>query len=229
MLDVLSGGRFDFGVGVGGEYPPEFEAVNVPHKERGARTDEALKVLKELWTGEPVEFEGRFFKMPGIKIDPPPVQKPGPTMWVAGRSEAAMRRTARYGDYWMPYMYTPEQLKASIETIREEAEKVDRDPAQIRSIINCFICVDEDGDRARQIAVESVSGVYKIDFSGHRSKYLIAGTAEECAEGLAEYFEAGATGAVFSLACGKDRSMDTIAATGEHVLPAIRKAYGSAA
>jgi alkanesulfonate monooxygenase SsuD/methylene tetrahydromethanopterin reductase-like flavin-dependent oxidoreductase (luciferase family) len=71
-LDILSGGRLILGVGVGGEYPPEFEALGIPITERGARADEALRILKLLWTGEPVSFEGRFYRLPGVRLDPPP-------------------------------------------------------------------------------------------------------------------------------------------------------------
>ncbi|MER3449377.1 MAG: hypothetical protein C4315_06280, partial [Chloroflexota bacterium] len=63
-LDVLSGGRLILGVGVGGEYPPEFEAVGIPLAERGARADEALAILKLLWSGDPASFEGRFYRLP---------------------------------------------------------------------------------------------------------------------------------------------------------------------
>jgi probable F420-dependent oxidoreductase len=226
MLDYISGGRFDFGVGVGGEYPPEFEAVGVPRNERGARTDEALEVLIKLWSGEDVEFEGRFTRLPGVRIAPRPVQRPHPPIWVAGRSEAAMRRAGRFGNFWMPYMYTPEQLAESIVKVREAAEAAGRDPDAVRSVTNCFIAVGKDGEKARRTATETVSGVYKQDFSGHRSRYLIAGTPEQCADQLAEHFDAGSTGAVFSLACGSDQAIDVIRMTGEEVLPLVRERFG---
>jgi probable F420-dependent oxidoreductase len=229
MLDYVSNGRLDFGIGVGGEYPPEFEAVGVPHKERGARTDEALEVLIALWSGEVVEFEGRFTRLPGVRIAPAPVQRPHPPIWVAGRSEAAMRRAGSYGNFWMPYMYTPELLADSIVKVRAAAEAAGRDPEAIRSVINCFIAVGEDGEKVRKAAAEAVSGVYKQDFTGHRSRYLVAGTPEECVERLGEHIQAGATGAVFSLACGPDEAHDVIRITGEQVLPAVRERFGALA
>jgi probable F420-dependent oxidoreductase len=228
MLDVVSGGRFDFGVGVGGEYPPEFEAVGVPHSERGARTDEALEAILALWTGDPVEFEGRFTRLPGVSIDPAPIQRPHPPIWVAGRSPAAMRRAARFGDVWMPYLYTPEQVQESLEEVRRIAAERGREPGQVAAAINCFIAVDRDGRSARRTAVDSVSQVYKQEFSGARERYLVAGTPAQCAERLGEYLDAGATGAVFSLACGPDRGMETIRAVGEEVLPALRARYEAA-
>ncbi|MFN8217111.1 MAG: LLM class flavin-dependent oxidoreductase [Solirubrobacterales bacterium] len=224
MLDVVSKGRFDIGVGVGGEYRPEFEAVGVPHAERGARTDEALEILPRLWSGEEVHFEGRFTKLPGIRIDPPPVRRRLP-IWVAGRKRVAMRRAGRFADFWNPYMYTPEMLEESIVTVREAAAEAGRDPDSVRSAINCFVHVDRDGAKARRVAAEAVGGVYKQDFSGHRFRYLVAGTPGECAERLCEHVEAGSSGAVFSLACGPDEAAGVIRLTGEEVLPAVRERF----
>src|SRR5713226_2507580 len=116
VLDVASEGRYHMGIGVGGEFPKEFEACGVPVKQRGSRSNEALEVIKKLWTEKNVTFEGRYSKFSGITIAPHPVQKPHPPIWVAGRKEPAMRRAARYANGWLPYMYTPQQLKESIET-----------------------------------------------------------------------------------------------------------------
>ena len=115
-LDRLSRGRFNLGVGVGGEYPKEFEACGVPVNERGARTDESLEVMGRLWTEDDVHFDGRFTKLSGVTLKPKPIQKP-PPIWVSGRSKGAMRRTARFAKGWIPYMYTPEMLAESVESI----------------------------------------------------------------------------------------------------------------
>src|SRR2546423_8675813 len=88
-VDVISGGRVILGVGVGGEYPKEFEAVDVPVKQRGARTDEAIEVMKLLFTQDNVRFSGRFSHLDGVTLMPKPAQPGGPPIWVAGRSDAA--------------------------------------------------------------------------------------------------------------------------------------------
>ena len=77
-LDIESNGRYYLGVGVGGEYPKEFEACGVPVHERGARTNEALEVIKRLWTERDVTFDGRFTTLNEVSLDPAPVQKPHP-------------------------------------------------------------------------------------------------------------------------------------------------------
>ncbi len=78
VLDVASGGRFNLGIGVGGEFPKEFEACGVPVKERGSRTNEALEVIKKLWTEKDVSFNGRFTQFSGVTLEPAPIQKPHP-------------------------------------------------------------------------------------------------------------------------------------------------------
>ncbi|ASW55634.1 LLM class flavin-dependent oxidoreductase [Plantactinospora sp. KBS50] len=111
--DIVSGGRFELGIGVGGEYPPEFEAVGVPTAERGARADETLRVVRALWSGRPASHRGRFWRFDDIALRPAPPTQPGPRIWIAGRGEAAIRRAVRSGDVWMPYMYTPTNSPAA--------------------------------------------------------------------------------------------------------------------
>ncbi|MFQ5880618.1 MAG: LLM class flavin-dependent oxidoreductase, partial [Dehalococcoidia bacterium] len=85
MMDVASAGRFDLGVGIGGEFPKEFEACGVPVSQRGARTDEALTVITRLLSEDSVSFRGRFVSFKDVSIQPRPIQKPRPPIWIAGR------------------------------------------------------------------------------------------------------------------------------------------------
>ena len=100
----------DFGIGIGGEYPKEFEAMGVPVNERGPRANEILRLMKRLWTEESVTFSGRFYQMEDIGLEPHPVQKPHPPIYVGGRRKS-VRRTGLYGDGWIPYMYSPELFR----------------------------------------------------------------------------------------------------------------------
>lgn len=194
-LDVASEGRYHFGIGVGGEIAHEFEACGIPLKERGARTDEALGLLKRLWTERNVDFEGRFNTLHGVTIDPPPVQQPHPPIWVAGRQEVAMRRAARYADGWLPYMYTPEQLASSLERINAERD------TPIRPGLFIFATVHEDGDEARRRCIERLSKQYAQDFSKLVDRYALAGTPDEVRARLQEYLDAGAETVIMSSAC----------------------------
>jgi len=220
-LDVVSGGRFHFGVGVGGEHPPEFEALGVPVRGRGKRTDEALQVVRALFSGEKTSFDGEFTQISGLALDPPPAQPGGPPIWVAGRSEAAQRRAGRYGDVWMPYMYTPEQLAKSRVTVADAAAAAGREPGAVGASLFVWVCVGEDGDAAREEITEVVSRTYDQDFSklGH---FLVAGTPEEVAARLHEYRDAGAGSAQLMLGCrpgGEQRVLDLLVA---EVVPGLR-------
>ena len=100
-LDALSGGRVILGIGAGGA-PDEFAALGVPESQRGARTDEYLAAMIELWTSDPSSFKGRFVSFEDVRFAPKPAQKPHPPIWVGGRSDAALRRAARFGQAWHP-------------------------------------------------------------------------------------------------------------------------------
>lgn len=96
-IDLVSGGRFDLGVGVGYRVE-EFEGLGIDRKTRGGRTNEALQIIRRLWEGESVTFHGKHFHLDGVRITPLPLQKPHPPIWVGGFSDAATKRAARYAD-----------------------------------------------------------------------------------------------------------------------------------
>ena len=105
-VDYLSGGRFDFGIGVGW-LREEFAAVNVPWPNRGKRTDEYIEVLQALWTTDPSEFHGDLYDLPPCSMFPKPVQQPHPPLVFGGESDAALRRTARVGQGWHTFNRLP--------------------------------------------------------------------------------------------------------------------------
>jgi probable F420-dependent oxidoreductase len=197
-LDQVSGGRFDMGVGVGGEYPPEFVAAGVDVGQRGARTDEALDLLRRLWAGGPVDFAGRYTRIEGLALSPGPVQPGGPPLWLGGRRAPAIRRAGRFADVWMPYMYTPEQLARSLAEVREAAEQAGRDPAAVRGAVFAWGGVDADAARARQEVVDGVSAVYQQDFAPLADRYLLHGDPDRVLARAREYADAGAETLVFS-------------------------------
>ncbi|MEW6301744.1 MAG: LLM class flavin-dependent oxidoreductase [Thermodesulfobacteriota bacterium] len=223
VLDVASGGRYHFGVGIGGEFPKEFEACGVPVTQRGARTNEALEVITRLWTEKNVAFEGRFTKLSGVTIDPPPVQKPRPPIWVAGRKEPAMRRAARYADGWIPYMYTPQQLRDSVETIARFRQEYGKDMSTFTPGLFIFSAVHANGDEARQMAAERLGRQYAQDFSTLVNKYALAGTPEECRKRLQEYVDAGARMVILPSACRPEYLDENMRLLVQEVLPAFRQ------
>jgi len=217
-LDTVSGGRFHLGVGVGGEFAAEFEACGVPVSERGVRTDEALAVMKQLWTQDKVSFVGRFTTLRGVTLSPKPLQRPHPPIWVSGRSRAAMQRAARYGTGWLPYMYTPEKLAGSLATIAELGGERE---APVQPGLFIFCAVHEERERAVQMVRDRLSRQYNQDFSKLVGKYALAGNPDDCVARLREYVDAGATTVVLSSACPGDYMQENQRLLARAVLPAF--------
>ncbi len=222
VLDVASDGRYHMGVGIGGEFPKEFEACGVPVKQRGSRSNEALEVIRRLWTENNVSFQGRYTRFSGVTLEPPPAQKPHPPIWVAGRKEPAMRRAATYADGWLPYMYTPQMLRESIDKIGASGREAGRDMSGFRYGLFIFASVYPDRKEAEEVAARSLGKNYAQDFSKIAGRYVLYGTPEDCRKRLGEYIDAGARTVIFSWACRHDdieRNMETIA---REVIPAFR-------
>ena len=190
-LDVLSGGRFVFGVGVGGENPKEFEASGVPHRERGARVDEGIEVLRALWRDTPATFKGRFTSFDAVSIDPKPVQPGGPPIWVGGRSDAALARAGRIGDGWVAYVVTAERYRQSLEKIRAAADRAGRSLDGFARAHLAFITVGGDFETARQTWVSRLSERYSQDFGPLAERYGVIGTPAQCRETLEKFIDAG--------------------------------------
>ena len=183
-LDYVSGGRVILGVGVGGEGEKDFEAVGVPVRERGARTNEAMRALRALFSGDGT-FSGRYFSFEGIEIEPGPAQAGGPPLWVGGRSEAAIERAATLGDGWMPLWVSPERFAAGCEQLPDQVVPAVTLPAHV-------------GDS--RTLYEHLRRRYSGDFSEHVvERYCLAGSHEECAARLREYLDAGARHVVFNV------------------------------
>jgi probable F420-dependent oxidoreductase len=191
-VDRASGGRVILGVGIGGEYPVEFNACQVPIRERGRRTDEAIPLLRRFWTGDAVTSPGRYYPVEGVRIFPAPAQVGGPPVIVAGRQEPAMRRAALLGDGWMPYLYSPRRYAASVATITECAAEAGRDLDGFEWFAFVFVNAHRDGARAREETAEFLGGTYRQDFSEMLGSVAVAGTPAEVTARLHEYVDAGA-------------------------------------
>jgi alkanesulfonate monooxygenase SsuD/methylene tetrahydromethanopterin reductase-like flavin-dependent oxidoreductase (luciferase family) len=199
-LDVGSGGRLTLGVGIGGEYPPEFVACGVDVRTRAGRADEALPLLDRLLRGERVEHRGEYYRIDGDAIQPAPVTRPRPPIWVAGRKPGALRRAALLGDGWLPYLSTPADIARGRAAIA--AERGERGP--FRTVVTAFVRIEEDGDAARRNAGEYISDLYQQDLRFAAAKWAIAGSPEECRSRIAEYDAAGADGVIAVLCATRD-------------------------
>jgi probable F420-dependent oxidoreductase len=220
-LDVLSGGRLIFGVGVGGENPKEFELCGVPHEERGPRVTEAIEVVRTLWRDTPASFKGRFSSFEGVSVDPKPVQKPGPPIWIGGRSDAALARAGRQGDGWISYVIHPERYAQSLEKIRAAAQAAGRSLDGFATAHLTFITVGRDYESARATWVRLLSKRYAQDFGPLVEKYGIVGTPDQCAEQLERYRAAGCTYFVMDTICDPADQKAHLQAIAGDVIPRL--------
>ena len=220
-LDRATGGRLILGVGIGGEYPQEFRACGVPREERGRRTDEAIPLIRRLWSAEEISHDGPYYPMNDVKIHPAPAQKPGPPIIVAGRKDPAMRRAARLGDGWMPYLYSPRRYAASVERIRAVAADEGRDLSGFGWYAFVFVNVDPDGDRAREGAARSIGGNYNQDFRAMVDSVAAAGTPSEVRLKLQDFVDAGARHFIFTPAVGTGDPDAVVHRLLEEVVPAL--------
>ena len=203
-IDYVSGGRLLLGLGVGGEGKGDFEAAGVPLAERGARADEGIEALRVLLRDRPASFAGRFYRFADVTIEPPAVQPGGPPLLVGGRSDAAIRRAARHGDGWLPYMVSAGRYARGLALLDEEARAAGRaTAADFRGLV-LFAHVDDDGDRARTEAIAHLSERYGMAFEPHHVERLcVVGTPEECLARVEAYREAGAEHISFNPAVGE--------------------------
>ena len=141
-LDVLSQGRLRLGLGLGWS-KDEYDAVGATFKERGARADEFLQVLKAIWTTDPVEFHGKFFQVPKSIIQPKPVQKPHPPIYLGAFSPVALKRVAKLADGWNPVGMPIDGMAQMFQGLKDMAKAEGRDPSSIRLLVRANLLVTE--------------------------------------------------------------------------------------
>ena len=220
-LDRATGGRVTLGVGVGGEYPQEFRACQIPLTERGARTDEAIPLLRRLWSGEEQSHTGRYYPMEDVRIHPAPLQPDGPPIIVAGRKQRAMQRAVALGDGWMPYLYSARRYADSVETIQRLAEGSGRDLTNFEWFAFIFVNVHDDDQKAKEETAEFLGGTYQQDFRSMLAHIAVAGSPDDVVSGLAEFARAGATHLVFTPA-SRSRSREVALRIVDEIVPQVR-------
>ena len=191
-LDHLTEGRFILGVGVGGEFPQEYAACDVPHNERGARLSEGVQVLRKFFSGEPVSHEGKFYgPFKDIPMRPGPRQPGGPPIWFAGRKPAALRRIGRLGDGFLAYVISPEMYRDALGIIGETADEKGRGDVPFGTGHLLFTRLDKDYETALDRATETLSVRYAMDFRKAAARYCALGTPRQVADRIREFHAAG--------------------------------------
>jgi alkanesulfonate monooxygenase SsuD/methylene tetrahydromethanopterin reductase-like flavin-dependent oxidoreductase (luciferase family) len=185
-IDSLSGGRLALGVGVGGEFPEEFDGAGVALGERGARVDETLAVLPDLLMGRPVDRDGPIMRLriPALQ----PAMDAPPRVLIGGRGEAALRRAARFGDAWLPMWLSPEEIARRATRLQELAAEHGRPTPSLALLIG--VHVDEDLERARGEAAGHLYGQYRLPLEVVE-RWTALGSIQRVVELLHDHVEAG--------------------------------------
>ena len=182
-LDVLSEGRLVLGVGVGW-MEEEFQALGLDtYSQRGAVTNEFLRLFKELWTKDEPEFQGEFYQISGAGFMPKPVQKPHPPIWIGGHTGPAIRRAAELGDGWMPIglrppaILEPEEMAAKIARLKTLTVRAGRDEDAVSPCFSTDIVFDRTPGPSRR---------------------MMSGRPEQIAADLRQYQDLGVENFIFS-------------------------------
>jgi probable F420-dependent oxidoreductase len=198
-LDVMSGGRVTLTFGIG-HAEHEFEALGIPFHRRGRISDEYLEAMQVLWTQDAPAYQGEFVQFDGVQFEPKPVQRPHPPIWIGGNSSAALRRVARFGTGWMPWLVTPDELPARLEELRAmpgygEHGRVDiwlpAAPIRIREADHSWTA-DEPHDRfsSPQQVIDAIGALQEMGVTGTAIPY-----PGPVASSLAEHLDQLAWGA----------------------------------
>ncbi len=178
-LQLLSGGRFVLGMGVG-IHEPEYVRAGVDYRHRGALMDEGVAGLHQAWSGPDAA---------GSEYVQQPASAPVP-LWFGGASAAARRRAARVGDGWVPLFLAPDEYGAALAALRRETAEAGRDPEAVQAGVVVFACVGDD-DQAPVRGAQWLSELYRLPPKAFQ-RHLVAGSPETCAVQLGRYADAGA-------------------------------------
>jgi probable F420-dependent oxidoreductase len=216
-IDMLSSGRLLPGFGIGSPRGPEWTAMHLDPSTRGRRTDEALEIIGRLWAGEKLDYEGKHYRLTGAQIAPLPAQ-PDLPMWIGGSSDAAVRRTARYGTGWQAGSEPVEEVGRVITAIRAAVVEAGRhidDDHYGAAFAYRFGTWDDPG-------MGRVAEAYRARTGRDAREAFAVGDAATITSRLAAYVEAGASKFILRPAAQGDADM--LAQTRllvEHVLPQV--------
>jgi probable F420-dependent oxidoreductase len=194
-LDMLSEGRVIFGVGTGW-MREEFDTLGVPHSERGRRTDEYIRIFKELWENDEPRFEGEFFQFSNIKFYPKPFQKPHPPIWVGGGSKRAVKRAVQFGNGWHPTWVSPEDMEREITYLTNLAKNSGR---ELKDFVYSV--------RNRLRIFDSSDDLPETTEAGERPPFSLCGTAKEIKNHIKRYEEVGVSHLVVDVIAESDKRM----------------------
>jgi probable F420-dependent oxidoreductase len=216
-IDVLSQGRLLPAFGIGSSAAPEWQALHLDTATRGRRTDEGLEIVRRLWSEDDVHFAGTHYRLDGVSISPKPVQAALP-MWIGGSSEAAIRRTARFGTGWQAGPETPAEVAGVIAAIRAATLAAGRtidDDHYGASFPFRFGRPDDSG-------LTRIMDAYRKRTGRDPQNYFAIGRAAEIVDRIAAYVDAGASKFILRPAArGEEDMLEQTRRLTEEVLPIV--------
>ena len=195
-LDVISGGRMELGIGAGGDRGDHlasgYEFPSTPTRTR--MLDEAVEVIKRLWTEPSVDFSGRYYSLKGATNDPKPVQQPRPPVLIGGRGESyVLRSVAKHADYcnW-GFDMTLEEHQAKLRVLEQHCQAVGRSPADIQVTHNTRVVIAENQSHFDRLVADGAqnSGMSPADYRQSLGR-AVAGTPQQCIQRIEEYVAGG--------------------------------------
>jgi alkanesulfonate monooxygenase SsuD/methylene tetrahydromethanopterin reductase-like flavin-dependent oxidoreductase (luciferase family) len=239
-LDQLSGGRLILGLGAGYR-PNEFDTLGLHRDTRVSRLFEAVELLKAFWTGEPVDFHGKFFDVDGEASSIVPAQKPRPPIWLGANGEKGVRRVARAADAWIaPPNVKTRWVCGHLDFFKDELERTGVDPAgREYPLIRELYIGDSDESAAAEVseylreeyAMYSEYGdevtYWRTMFGELLEKAFVIGSADTVAEKLAGFADAGFNHFIFRVSwkgLAFERSLETIQRLATEVMPRLQAA-----
>lgn len=194
-LDHVSGGRLILGLGIGGASPSnarEFAACGLSISHRVGLFEDGVSVMRRLWAGEEVSFQGRYVQLDAVRLGFRPLQQPGPPLWLAGGVDNAFRRVLRHGTGWFPISSSPEAFAAGWEQIVALGAEMGRDARSLHRALYTTLTIDEDADRADRDMRVFIEAYYGTPYEVMAGSGLCAGTPERCVAWVNGFIRAGA-------------------------------------
>jgi alkanesulfonate monooxygenase SsuD/methylene tetrahydromethanopterin reductase-like flavin-dependent oxidoreductase (luciferase family) len=213
-LDQVSEGRVILGVGIARDVPnirAEFAAAGVPFEKRVGRMMEGLRLCRALWTGEPIDWDGRWPVSHGV-LAPTPYRPGGPPIWDGGNSPASLQRAGKTFDGWFPNAPDPAQFAAQLAEVRGIASAAGRDPSKLSAAMYLTLTVDDNAARAGARMDAFLEGYYGAPAAVLRQRQAVySGPAAGVASWLDGYAKAGATDLVLRFAGDHEHHLEALA------------------
>ncbi len=208
-LDCLSLGRAEVGVVAGGKGRP-FAAFGIDPDRPVSRFNEALALMKACWTDKEIDFDGSHWKLEHASMEPKPVQKPHPPVWLGGNHPDALKRAVRVGDgFFGAGSQTTAAFTGQVQTIKRELSEQGRDPASFRIAKRVYVHVDDD----QSVARERIAAALARHYGGSGLEHVaVAGPPETCVEDLRTVIEAGAELILLNSLVDDTQQMERLAA-----------------